>query len=68
MKKLLRESMGRAASEPARDLWPDVLRRIAEDAAPHPRAVPWFDWALVAGLIAFATIFPTAIPVVLYYL
>lgn len=55
------------APEPSRDLWPAVLRRLDRDAAPL-RLLPWFDWALLAGLIVFAASFPATIPVFLYYL
>jgi hypothetical protein len=66
MKELLREALPPADSgaEPARDLWPLVLKRL--DA--RPAAPPWFDWALIAGLLALAAMFPAAIPVFLYYL
>jgi len=70
-----------SACEPARDLWPAVLRRLDESeaplsatagsvprAVPWPRTVPWFDWALLAVLIVFAVSFPATIPVFLYYL
>jgi hypothetical protein len=40
------------------------ILRVVRD----PAAVPWFDWALLAGLLAFAALFPAAIPVFLYYL
>lgn len=50
--------------EPARDLWPAVLRRL--DA--QPVRVPWFDWALLAGVGVFAAVSPAWIPVILYYL
>lgn len=66
LKKLLREALPpiEGESEPARDLWPDLLRRMDE----KPATTPWFDWALLAGLIGLAAFFPTAIPVFLYYL
>jgi hypothetical protein len=70
MKKLLQQVLppvnGDQGTE--RDLWPDVLRRM--DAGPA-RAVSgwaWFDMALLAGLVGVAALFPTAIPVLLYYL
>ena len=65
MKKLLKEALPEvgADAEAGRDLWPAVLKRI--DAQP---AVPWFDWALAGGLVAMAAFFPSAIPVLLYYL
>lgn len=50
--------------EPGRDLWPVVLKRL--DA--KPAMPPWFDWALLGGLIGLAAFFPPAIPVLLYYL
>ena len=53
---------------PARDLWPAMLRRL--NARPNARisAWAWFDLALLAGLAGAAVIFPSAIPVLLYYL
>ena len=64
--KLLRDALPRVEgdADAGRDLWPDVLKRI--DA--KPAAVPWFDWALLGGLMGLAAFFPAAIPVVLYYL
>ncbi|MFZ0302755.1 MAG: hypothetical protein WAL75_08720 [Terracidiphilus sp.] len=65
MKDLLKASVPRIADDaPTRDLWPDVLRRIDREQV----SVPWFDWALVGGLVALVVAFPTAIPVFLYYL
>ncbi len=66
MKKLLRQALPpvEGEPEPGRDLWPAVLRRL--DAT--PAALPWFDWALVAGLVALVAFFPASIPVLLYYL
>ncbi|MGO9340597.1 MAG: hypothetical protein ACLPY1_24250 [Terracidiphilus sp.] len=66
MKKLLQQSLPPvgAEHEPGRDLWPTMLRRL--DA--KPAATPWFDWALLAGLVGIAALFPSAIPVLLYYL
>ena len=65
MKQLLQEALPPmpGEQEPARDLWPAMLRRM--DAKP---ATPWFDWALLAGLVGLAGLFPAAIPVFLYYL
>jgi hypothetical protein len=51
-------------AEPERDLWPAMLQRL--DAKPTPP--PWFDWALLAGLVGLAAFFPASIPVFLYYL
>jgi hypothetical protein len=71
--KLLKAALPPVAAdaEPARNLWSIVLRRLdAETASPRllPRKLPWFDWALIAGLILFAIAFPATIPVFLYYL
>jgi hypothetical protein len=65
LKKLLQDALPRTEGEPepGRDLWPAVLRRL--DARP---ATPWYDWALLAGLLGIAGLFPAAIPVLLYYL
>lgn len=51
-------------AEPVRDLWPAMLRRMDE----HPAAPPWLDWVLACGVAIFAVVFPTAVPVFLYYL
>ncbi len=66
MKKLLQQALPpvAAAAEPARDLWPAVLRGL--DAKPAP--LPWFDLVLAGGLVALTAFFPAAIPVFLYYL
>lgn len=66
IKKLLQQSLPpvNAEDQPDRDLWPAMLRRLDR----KPEATPWFDWALLAGLAGFAALFPSAIPVLLYYL
>ena len=52
------------------DLWPAMRRRLRTEGAGAPMKVrvPWFDWALAAGLIALLALFPAWIPVLLYYL
>jgi hypothetical protein len=69
IKQLLKQTLPPVAShaEPERDLWPAVLRKLDADAAQR-RAVPWFDWALLGGLVVFSISFPATIPVFLYYL
>ncbi len=66
MKKLLQEALPpvEREPEPGRDLWPAMLRRL--DA--RPAAPPWFDWALLGGLVSLAAFFPASVPVLLYYL
>ena len=70
MTRLLRESLPPIGgdNEPARDLWPAMLRRMDEQPLRGAASVPWFDWALAGGLVAFAAIAPRTIPVILYYL
>ena len=51
-----------------RDLWPAMLRRMDEQSVRGAASVPWFDWALAAGIVAFAAVAPRTIPVILYYL
>lgn len=55
-------------AEPDRDLWPAMLRRMDEQSVHRAASVPWFDWALAAGLVVFAAVAPRTIPVILYYL
>jgi hypothetical protein len=65
-KQLLRRALPPLRdAEPARDLWPAVLRRLSARPAPSP---PWFDWALAGGLVVFAAFAPSTVPVLLYYL
>ena len=70
MKQLLREALPPvgADADADRDLWPAMLRRMEEPNARIAASVPWFDWALAGGLVAFAAIAPRTIPVILYYL
>ena len=57
-----------AHSEPRRDLWPLLLRRIEEPPPPKSLRMPWFDWALL-GLAATALfLFPALLPALLYHL
>ena len=52
------------AAEPNHDLWPAMLKRLDEKSPP----VPWFDWALLAGVFGVVAFVPASIPVLLYYL
>lgn len=56
--------------EPPHDLWPAMQARLNAQPplAVKLRSVPWFDWALAAGLAVFALAFPAAVPMLLYYL
>jgi hypothetical protein len=68
MERLLKQSLppteAQAGANLQRDLWPAMLDRLGETSS----AVPWFDWALLVALVVWLTIFPQAIPVLLYHL
>jgi hypothetical protein len=49
-----------------RDLWPAMLKRMDDDV--RVAAVPWFDWALLATVVAWLAFFPGSIPVFFYHL
>jgi hypothetical protein len=65
LEQLLRRAIGPVGDgEPARDLWPDVRRRI-ERARP---GLSWLDWTLAAAAAGWLLLFPSAIPGLLYHL
>ena len=65
MKKLLVEGLPPVdESEPRRDLWPALLRRMDERTV-H---VPWWDWVLLAGAALLTLVVPGVIPALLYHL
>lgn len=64
LREFLKANMGRADAEPARDLWPRMLRRLEE----RTRPAPWFDWALVGAMLMWLVLFPKTISVLLYHL
>jgi hypothetical protein len=74
MKKLLQQALPpvKGDSEPRRDLWPAMRRRLdAHPAAPALNGWAfgvWFDGALAAGLVALIAFSPASIPVILFYL
>jgi hypothetical protein len=71
MKRVLREALPPISGDPktSRDLWPAVLKQLDAKPAMPPRFNwVWFDWALLVGLIGVTAFFPSAIPVLLYYL
>ncbi|MFP5234365.1 MAG: hypothetical protein ACLGSD_00565 [Acidobacteriota bacterium] len=51
-----------------RDLWPAMRRRLNQETLPRRTAVPWFDWALAAGILVLLALSPDLIPVLLYHL
>ncbi len=65
MKKLLKDALPATKdSELRRDLWPAMLQRLDQRTI----RVPWWDWALLAGLAAALFFFPGIIPALLYQL
>jgi hypothetical protein len=72
IERLLRETMPPVGdtADPPHDLWPTMQARLnAQPAlAERVKAVPWFDWALAAGLAVFALSFPVTMPMLMYYL
>lgn len=74
---VLQQAVPSVNGELRRDLWPAMLRRLDEHPHEQPwtaalfssatvRAVPWFDWAMLAGLIVGVSVFPSSIPIWLY--
>jgi hypothetical protein len=56
-------------AELGRDLWPAMLQRLQQPAAPLPWfQQAWFDWALLAAVAVWLAFFPAAIPVLLFHL
>ena len=70
MEHTLRNALPRVGDDAGldRDLWPMMLRRMDQERVRQATRVPWFDWAIAGGLVAFAAIVPRSIPVILYYL
>ena len=50
-------------SDPSRDLWPQVVRRLA----PQPAHVSRLDWALLAAVVAWLVVFPESVVVLFYH-
>jgi hypothetical protein len=51
-------------SELARDLWPDVLRRLDARSV----GIPWYDWALVGLSAVVFLAFPRLVLLFAYHL
>lgn len=64
MEALLRRAMPPVSKELGSDLWPGMLRKLDE----KPARIPWFDWALAAGVLGLMVLFPASIPMLLYYM
>jgi hypothetical protein len=65
LRKALRDAMHRAdTAGPARDLWPELRRRLQAQPPPLSR----LDWALLAALVAYCVVFPEGLVTLLYHL
>lgn len=54
IKALLKRAFPATGSELRQDLWPAMLQRLDTSRV----TVPWYDWALIAALVAAVIIFP----------
>jgi hypothetical protein len=59
----LKRSFPPANPQLARDLWPDILKKLNTRTA-----VPWYDWALMGLTAAMLLLFPRIIFVFAYHL
>jgi hypothetical protein len=65
MEALLKAAMPKIGKNAeSRDLWPEMLDRLQTANG----ASPWFDWALLGGIVALIAVFPTTISMLLYCL
>jgi len=68
MKELIKQAIAPAQdSELRRDLWPQMLRKLADQPSPV-NTVPWFDWVLASLAGAAVLFFPGIIPALFYHL
>ncbi len=64
-REFLRKAIASVAdSELKQDLWPQMLRKLDQQAI----RVPWYDWALAVLLAVWLYFFPEAILAVVYHL
>lgn len=64
IREALRQSFPPVDTELRHDLWPDVLRKLDAES----RGVPWYDWALIAAMVALLLYFPQLVLVFAYHL
>jgi hypothetical protein len=60
----LRAALPPTNTELRHDLWPAMLRRLE----PAPQRVPWYDWVLVAAIVAVSLVVPKFILVLSYHI
>lgn len=59
----LRKAFPETGFELRRDLWPAFQKRLETPAI----RVPWYDWALAAGVLLSALVFPKLVFFVMYH-
>lgn len=64
IRDILRQGFPPVNTQLARDLWPDVLRKLDTRSV----GVPWYDWALVGLSAAVLIAFPRLVLVFAYHL
>jgi len=65
LRRAVRAAIPPAAGDgPSRDLWAQVVRRIA----PEPVRASRLDWVLLAAVGAWLILFPDSVVVLLYHL
>lgn len=64
LRKAVRPIDAGTDAEPARDLWPEMLKRLD----PGRTEIPWFDWVLLGGVAMLVMLSPRVIPLLVYYL
>jgi len=62
VKRLLQSAFPPMESQPRRDLWPEILKRMTA----APVVVPWYDWALIALFTVWMLAVPRSILPLLY--
>ena len=64
IRNALKQSLPPVNIELARDLWPEVVRKLDT----HPLRVPWYDWVLIGLSASVFLVFPQLIFVFAYHL
>ena len=65
IRKMIKQAIPPIADPELRcDLWPEMLRRLAE----QPARMAWLDWALLGTVAIWVLVSPEMIPILLYHL
>jgi hypothetical protein len=65
VREALKKAFPAVDTELHRDLWPSMLRRLAEQPA---AAIPWYDWVLAGCVAAALGLFPNLAWLFAYHL